>query len=128
PLNVRPPYVFGGFAEEVPVFAVVVRQLEKKNLLQIGNFGREKVAMLVADLFWRAGKADHRPSAERRLARRAVEQTGVLTRRRRSRGTRKSESGRADRYGEQNHGKNAAHEASRLRQKISLRSVIWQAN
>lgn len=82
-IDVRPPDVFGGFAEKVPVFAGVVGEFEEKNFLQVGDFGCEEITMLVADLFGRAGQVDDSPIVDGRFAGRAGEESGVGGRERR---------------------------------------------
>src|SRR5689334_19681595 len=111
-IDVRPPDVFGGFAEEVPVLAVVVGKFEKKDLLQVGDFGGQEVAMLVADLPGRTGQMDDGPIVDRRLAGRASEESGVDGWERRS-GAGESEGGGTDSNGENGQGQCATHDASK---------------
>jgi hypothetical protein len=51
-----------------------VSELEKKNLLEVGDFGREEVAVLVTDLFGSAGKADDGPIVDGGPAGGAIEE------------------------------------------------------
>src|SRR5262249_50665068 len=118
-INVRPPDVSCGFAEELPVFAIVVREFEKENFLQVGDFRSEEVTVLEADLFGRAGEAHHRPSVERGLARGAVQARGVRRGRSGRLSARKSECRGTDGDQEDGERNDAAHETSKLTRKLA---------
>ncbi len=71
--NFRPHDIFGCVAEKIPVFAVVVREFELVDVLEVGDFYREKVTVLVANFGRRALYVDERPSADGGLSKRTLQ-------------------------------------------------------